>query len=436
MTEDLQLYTRWSGTGSHTIGVSIIDKSTGNSIAESSDELDFGSDPVTYFTHDFSGTTFPSDGVYAIQVTLDGGNAAAYAFYVNADDQMPDTPAFVLSVPAESGSVDERGNADVTDIFEYFTFSSLPATDSFSIVTIWFSGEGQYDHRVQILDPSGKSLAESTPLGAFRAPRPDVRVHRRLHRRSPSLPRVSTPRWFSLGERRSFLSRSSSHRNRGEYPGLKEAFHETCMHGDRGRCRHRGRRCRRRGRPAGALTHRASRPRSVPPSRRCRHPRWERSPSATWPGWRRASPLPSSRSGYVQRARNASWHFPGAGQFMTGDPAGGSLFLAGDVTVIAGTLVGAYFLLPSNVQFSSLDYFSDPLSTIRTRWEGNSVVDYLPSCGVLVGGMIVKHILGHFAAVEAEKSARQNIADGTVTFTPNLEFLDGRRAGFGMRMRY
>jgi hypothetical protein len=162
LTEDLQLYTRWSGAGSHTIGVSIVDKSTGNSIAQSSDELDFDGDPVTYFTHDFSGTTFPSDGVYAIQVTVDGGNAAAYAFYVNADDQMPDTPAFVLSVPAEGGSIDERGNADVADIFEYFTFSSLPATDSFSIVTIWFSGEGPYDHRVQILDPSGKPLAEST----------------------------------------------------------------------------------------------------------------------------------------------------------------------------------------------------------------------------------------------------------------------------------
>jgi hypothetical protein len=139
---------------------------------------------------------------------------------------------------------------------------------------------------------------------------------------------------------------------------------------------------------------------------------------------------------YVERARNASWHFPGAGQFMTGDAAGGSLFLAGDVTLIAGTLVGAYLLLPSNVQFSSLDYFRDPLSTIRTRWEGNSVVDYLPSCGILLGGMIVKHILGHFAAVEAEKRARQNVADGSVTFSPNLEFLDGRRAGFGMRMRY
>ena len=139
---------------------------------------------------------------------------------------------------------------------------------------------------------------------------------------------------------------------------------------------------------------------------------------------------------YVQKARNASWHFPGAGQFMTGDAVDGSLYLAGNVTVIAGTLIGAYFLLPSNVQFGSLDYLHDPLSGIRSQWEGNSIVDYLPSCAILLGGMIVNRILGHFSAVEAEKKARQNIADGTVTFTPNFDFLAGGRPGVGMRMRF
>ncbi len=145
-------------------GCTIVDRSTGDSIAETTDDLDFGNDPVTYFTHDFSGTSFPSDGAYAIEVTLDGATAATYAFYVNADDQMPDVPAFVLSVPAESGTVDDSGNAGVAGIFEYFTFSSLPATDSFSIVTIWFSGDGQFDHRVKILDPAGKEVAESRRL--------------------------------------------------------------------------------------------------------------------------------------------------------------------------------------------------------------------------------------------------------------------------------
>jgi hypothetical protein len=162
VTEDLQLYTRWSGTGSHTIGVTIVDKTTGGNVAETTDELDFGEDPVTYSTHDFSGTKFPGDGAYAIEVTLDGTSEANYAFYVNADDQLPESPAFVLSVPAESGSVDDAGNATVSGIFEYFTFESFPAADTFSVVTLWFSGDGEFDHTVQILDPGGKKLAESS----------------------------------------------------------------------------------------------------------------------------------------------------------------------------------------------------------------------------------------------------------------------------------
>jgi hypothetical protein len=161
VTEDLQIYTRWSGTGTHTIVVTIVDESTGDSIAETTDGLDFGEDPVTYFTHDFTGTSFPSEGEYAIEVTLDGETAANDAFYVNTDDSFGERPAFVLSVPAESGSVDDAGNASVSGIFEYFSFEAFPASDTFSIVTIWFSGDGDFDHSVQILDASGKQLAES-----------------------------------------------------------------------------------------------------------------------------------------------------------------------------------------------------------------------------------------------------------------------------------
>ena len=120
---------------------------------------------------------------------------------------------------------------------------------------------------------------------------------------------------------------------------------------------------------------------------------------------------------------------------MTGDTVGGSLLLAGDVVLMAGMLIGAYALLPSNVQFSSLNYFGDPIGTIRSRWESNSISDYLPAAGVMLGGMIVKAVIGHFAAEDAGRRARQNIAEGKVIFTPNLEFL-GRGIGMGMRMRY
>lgn len=145
--------------------------------------------------------------------------------------------------------------------------------------------------------------------------------------------------------------------------------------------------------------------------------------------------LAEQKARYVQRARAASRFLPGVGQFMTGDTVGGALFLAGDAAIMAGTLIGAYALLPGNVQFSSLDYLNDPLGSIRSRWESNSIGDYLPSCGVMLGGVILKAVLGHFASEEAARRARENIAEGRVTFTPNLEFL-GRGFGVGMRMRY
>jgi hypothetical protein len=137
---------------------------------------------------------------------------------------------------------------------------------------------------------------------------------------------------------------------------------------------------------------------------------------------------------YVRKVRVASFMFPGAGQFMTGDPVGGSLYLAGDLAVVAGTIVGAYFALPSDLHFSgSLNYFTSPYNQITAAWGSHGLVDYLPSVGVLAGGFIVKAVLGHFSAVDAERRARQNIDNGTVTFTPDFDFTDH---GFGMGMRF
>jgi len=143
----------------------------------------------------------------------------------------------------------------------------------------------------------------------------------------------------------------------------------------------------------------------------------------------------AQRVQYVQRARMASMMLPGVGQFMMGDPVGGSLFLAGDLALFAGTVLGTYFLLPANVQFGSLDYLNAPIATIKTTWEGNSLLSYLPSMGVMAGGMILQRILGHIAGANAAKDARMNIANGKVTFTPSFGFT-GRGFGMGMMMRF
>ena len=137
---------------------------------------------------------------------------------------------------------------------------------------------------------------------------------------------------------------------------------------------------------------------------------------------------------YVQRASIASMIFPGAGQFMTGDTVGGVLFLTGDLAVMTGAVLGAYFLLPPEVQFTGLDYYTAPLATIRTAWQSRSIQDYLPSFGVMAGGMLLKGILGHVSARLAAQSARRNIADGKITFTPSFDFT-GRGLMMGMRMR-
>jgi hypothetical protein len=139
---------------------------------------------------------------------------------------------------------------------------------------------------------------------------------------------------------------------------------------------------------------------------------------------------------YVRKAQWASFMFPGAGQFMTGDPAGGSLYLAGDFVLFAGTLVGAYFLLPSDLQFgASMNYFTDSYNHITTAWGSHSFVDYLPSLSLLAGGFILKHVLGWFSSEDAARRARENVDNGTVTFTPDFDFTE-HGPWMGMRFRY
>lgn len=146
------------------------------------------------------------------------------------------------------------------------------------------------------------------------------------------------------------------------------------------------------------------------------------------------------KEAYVRRSEIASFFVPGAGQFMNHAPAAGSLFLAGNVAVMAGTLVGAYFLLPSDLQFGPMNYFTDTFTTIKNNWMNHSFLDYLPSAAVLAGGMLLDHVIRHFAADNAGGLARANIKEGKVVFRPEPFLLvpgpRGPRLGFGWGMRF
>lgn len=144
---------------------------------------------------------------------------------------------------------------------------------------------------------------------------------------------------------------------------------------------------------------------------------------------------------YVRDAGRASMILPGTGQLRTGDTTGGALFLAGDVVLFAGTLLGAYFLLPSNVQLSSMSYLGAPLSSIRSTWGSNTLGDYIPSIAVVAGGMAAQMLLRWISSRNAEDGARRAITSGKVTFQPQLVPLLGPlssdgKPGFGIGLRW
>jgi hypothetical protein len=144
--------------------------------------------------------------------------------------------------------------------------------------------------------------------------------------------------------------------------------------------------------------------------------------------------LAQAQDRYVVRARTASMMLPGAGQFMTGNPGTGALFLAGDLAIVAGTLVGAYFLLPSDLKFTTLNYFTTPLATIEGTWKAHTILEYLPAYGVMAGGTILDHVLRAISAGNAAQEAREALASGKVNLRPTTNL--GGQMGMGMMFSY
>ncbi len=69
---------------------------------------------------------------------------------------------------------------------------------------------------------------------------------------------------------------------------------------------------------------------------------------------------------FVARSKAMSFMMPGSGQFLNKDYGSGAAFLATDLAVVAGTLIGAYYLLPDDLRFQQLDYFNTSFARSAT----------------------------------------------------------------------
>ncbi len=150
--------------------------------------------------------------------------------------------------------------------------------------------------------------------------------------------------------------------------------------------------------------------------------------------------IPLQRQAYVRKASKASMMMPGMGQFITGDTVGGSLYVAADVAIAAGTLVGLYFLLPPELQFDQLNYFTSTSADIEAAWQtakdNMTFANSWPIFAVAGGSMLLQHGLRFFSARQAGARARANIEDGTVTFEPRAMIITDRFGGIGLGMGF
>jgi hypothetical protein len=130
--------------------------------------------------------------------------------------------------------------------------------------------------------------------------------------------------------------------------------------------------------------------------------------------------IAAQKDAYVRKTAMESFFLPGLGQLETGETAAGIGFMAFDLGVIAGTLAGAYYLLPADLRLDRIDYFRDNVTTINNAWCGHSFTDYLPAFAALLGGMVVDQTIRHWSAANARRGASRAVDEGRATFTPRV----------------
>ena len=139
---------------------------------------------------------------------------------------------------------------------------------------------------------------------------------------------------------------------------------------------------------------------------------------------------------YLRDMATASFWWPGAGQFITGNVTEGLLHTGVHLGLTVGTVVLANAVLPSDVRLGNMDYFGTSFTTIHNTWSNHTLGDYLPTIGVVLGGALVDGALRAWSARDARHLAREQIDEGRITFEPRFDFSDRHGFGMGMGMRY
>ncbi len=156
---DLQVYLRWEGEGEHALAIELVG-SDGETLDSIEDNLDFEQYSTSFNTYELPNVVFEKPDVYDVLIFLDDELVQNIPYCVNAEEEdYPTDPVLLASIPAVDGWQEDDGSALVEGAFEHFTFRKFPASDDFAVVTVWFSGEGTWEHRTEIRDPSGKVIA-------------------------------------------------------------------------------------------------------------------------------------------------------------------------------------------------------------------------------------------------------------------------------------
>jgi TM2 domain-containing membrane protein YozV len=138
-----------------------------------------------------------------------------------------------------------------------------------------------------------------------------------------------------------------------------------------------------------------------------------------YPAWNRIGTA-YQKDEYLRSTTWMSLVFPGAGQFRNGDTPAGLAFTALHLGLLAGTLVGVYAFLPGDLKFDRMDYLNNSISSIGTTWRNHSIMDYLPSFGTLLAGMVIDGGVRIWSGRSAYLGARTVIDSGKAKLEPLL----------------